>query len=571
MGKIFRESKIGRARGAHVSAPTTLSAVEEIKRTSRNLRGDLLEQLASPTRNVSNDAEQLLKFHGIYAQDDRDTRRERSLAKADLDYSFMIRVAIPGGRLTTAQWRALDDIAGDHANGTLRLTTRQAVQFHGVAKRSLQSLATALHEHLMTSFGACGDVVRNVVACPGLQTEASDAALAKTVDRIASSFKPSTRAHLEVFVDGELAASVASPDEHAFYGDTYLPRKFKIAIAHPGDNCVDVFAQDLGLIPGHHPTAGDGFTVVVGGGLGRAYANPDTFPRLATPLCFVPADDVEDLIAAVVSAYRDLGDRGDRKRARLKYVLADIGEEAFAGEVVAHLGRPLLPALAVLPDIGSDDHLGWRELSDGTRQLGIRVSAGRVRDDDTTQLRTALREVARRFDVTFFVTPQQDLLISHVAPSDAAALESLLVEHGVVLAEDLGPVARTALACPALPTCSQALAESERRLPDVVDALEGALEAAGIPGRPLKLRLTGCPNGCARPAVAEVGIVGRTKSTYDLLLGGGPSGNRLASVHAEKVKLEDVPGVLAPLLERWRDEGSPDEAFGDFYERVVRS
>lgn len=558
------------SEGEHVSETSaTETAVEGIKRSSRHLRGSLLDELASPAKNVDGDSEQLLKFHGIYAQDDRDTRRARSLAKEELDYSFMIRVAIPGGRITPAQWLALDSVADELADGTLRLTTRQAVQYHGVAKTSLQDLARTLHANLMTSFGACGDVVRNVVACPGLQTEMADGPLVKTVDRIARTFKPSTRAHFEVFVDGKLAASAEPSDEHAFYGDTYLPRKFKIAIANPGDNCVDVFAQDLGLIPGHHPEVGDGFTVLVGGGLGRAYANPNTFARLADPLCFVAEADVEDLIAAVVAAYRDLGDRTDRKRARLKYVVADRGIEHFAAEVAARYRRAFIAPLPAMPDIGADDHLGWRALPDGTQQLGLRVGAGRVKDDEGGRLRSALRLIASRFDVTFYVTPQQDLLVSHIATDDVDALTAVLVEHGVRFVEELGSVERSALACPALPTCSQALAESERKLPDLVHGLEGALATAGIGGRRLQLRVTGCPNGCARPAVAEVGVVGRTKTGYDVFLGGGPSGNRLATLHAEKVPFDDIPALLAPLLERWRDEGIEDESFGDFYVRTV--
>lgn len=560
------------ARGAEVSEPSsTETAVEGVKRSSRYLRGSLLEELGDVQANVSGDAEQLLKFHGIYAQDDRDTRRARSLAKEELDYSFMIRVAIPGGRISPTQWLALDAVSGELADQTLRLTTRQAVQFHGVAKTSLQDLARALHANLMTSFGACGDVVRNVVACPGLQTETADGPLAKTVDRIATAFKPSTRAHYEVFVDGKLAASAEPSDEHAFYGDTYLPRKFKIAIANPGDNCVDVFAQDLGLIPGTHPALGEGFTVLVGGGLGRAYANPNTFARLADPLCFVAEGDVEDLIAAVVASYRDLGDRTDRKRARLKYVVADQGLEAFAAEVTARFGRALTAPLPVLPDIGADDHLGWRTLPDGSRQLGLRVGAGRIKDDERTQLRSALREVASRFDLTFYVTPQQDLLLSHLSPDDVAVVTALLRDHGVRFVEELGSVERSALACPALPTCSQALAESERRLPDLVGGLETALETAGLGGRRLQLRVTGCPNGCARPAVAEVGVVGRTKTGYDLFLGGGPSGDRLATLHAEKVPFDQIPDVIAPLLERWKHEGAENESFGDFYTRACCS
>ncbi len=545
------------------------SEVEGFKRSSDHLRGDIAESLENDEPNIPGAGEQLLKFHGIYSQDNRDTRRERSLAGESLDYSFMIRVAIPGGRLSPEQWLALDTVSSEIADGTLRLTTRQAVQFHGVLKAGLRPLARSLDEHLMTSFGACGDVVRNVVTCPGLQTEDPHGSLSEITDHIARTFKPATRAHWEIFVNGDRAASYEPVPEHSFYGETYLPRKFKIAIAHPGDNCVDVFAQDLGLVPMTHPELGDGFTVLVGGGLGRSYANERTFARLADPLTFATYDEVDDLIIAVLNTYRDLGDRGDRKRARMKYVVADIGFAAFRDEVIARLGRDLRPALPVLPDIDADDHLGWRTLPDGTLQVGIRVGAGRVRDDaDGRGLRSALRLIAQTQPVTFYVTAQQDLLIAGIPSDERETVQTILDAHGVRGVEALGAVERTALACPALPTCSQALTEAERKLPDLVGSLEDTLASTGLQGRRLQLRMTGCPNGCARPAVAEIGVVGRTKTTYDLFLGGGLRGDRLATLHTEKVKLDAIPEILEPLLTRWRDEAEADEAFGDFLHRV---
>jgi sulfite reductase (ferredoxin) len=567
VGHLLRELKEGRC--AVASEPRELTAVEGIKEQSDHLRGDLATQLASSEPNVSESSEQLLKFHGIYAQDDRDVRRERSLAKETLEYIFMIRVAIPGGRLSSKQWLALDHIAGEIADGTIRLTTRQAVQYHGVRKGGLRPLARVLDEHLMTSFGACGDVVRNIVACPGLQTEPGGNRLRAITDHLATAFKPRTQAHWEIFVDGERAASKEVEEEHDFYGDTYLPRKFKIAIAHPGDNCVDVFAQDLGLVPGTHPELGEGFTVLVGGGLGRSYANPDTFARLADPLSFVTDDELDGVIAAVLATYRDLGDRTDRRRARMKYVVADRGIEAFRSEVEARLGAPLRAPLAVMPDIGADDHLGWRISADGSHQVGIRVGAGRVRDEKPDAgLRTALRKIAASSDVTFLITPQQDLLIAGIAGEDRDRIGEILEANAVAGVEELGPVERNALACPALPTCGQALAEAERRLPDLVDLLEGELASRPLAGRRLQLRMTGCPNGCARPAVAEVGVVGRTKTSYDLFVGGGPSGDRLAVLFREKVKFDDIPAALAPLLDRWAAEAGEQEAFGDFIARA---
>ena len=547
----------------------TESGVEAVKRASNYLRGDLAHELTLDTPNVSGDSEQLLKFHGIYSQDNRDVRRQRAQAGEVLDYIFMTRVVIPGGRLSTDQWLALDGIATSVADGSLRLTTRQAVQFHGVLKGDLRELAQSLDRQFLSSFGACGDVVRNVVTCPNLHLESGHGHLEGVALQLRERFRSTSEAHWEIFVNGEKAASREEIDERPFYGETYLPRKFKIAVSHPHDNCVDVFSQDVGLIPGEHPLAGAGFTLLVGGGLGRSYAQADTFARLAEPLAFVTNDEVEEVIAAVIATFRDLGDRTDRKRARMKYVVADLGLDVFRTEVESRLGRSLRAPLALPSDFDADDHLGWRALPDGTSQLGIRVGAGRVRDvEGGASLRSALRQVAERYPVTFFITAQQDLIVSGVRENDRDPLEALLKEHGVRLDGELGNVERRALACPALPTCSQALTESERRLPELVSGLEGALAARQLGRRPLQLRMTGCPNGCARPAIAEIGVVGRTKSTYDLYLGGGTRGDRLASLYREKVSLEDIPDILGPLFDRWGAESDADEAFGDFLTRV---
>jgi len=554
-----------------MSEPRQLTAEETIKAESRLLRGPLLEDLAAPTPNLEGRSEHLLKFHGIYAQDNRDVRRERTQAGETLEYIFMIRVAIPGGRLTPAQWLSIDDIATELADGSIRLTTRQAVQFHGVVKHDLQQLSARLHAHTMTSFAACGDVVRNTVMCPGLETDPRYADVVSLAQHIADTYKPKTQAHWEIFVNGEKAVSFApieGEQEHEFYGDTYLPRKFKIAIAHPNENCVDVLAQDLGLIPAVHPELGEGFSVVIAGGLGRSYAQPETFARLADSLTFVTREELDPLIRAILTTYRDLGDRTNRRRARMKYVAADIGFAAFKAEIEQRLGHELRTPLPLVLG-AADDHLGWRESTDGTWELGIRVGAGRIRDgQEGSGLRTALRTLAQQTAITFIVTAQQDLVLSGIPVSQRPLVTETLLAHGVRFEDALGAVERSALACPALPTCGQALAESERVLPSVVDALEATLNGQGLTGRRLQLRMTGCPNGCARPAVAEVGVVGRTKNSYDVYLGGGLRGDRLAGLYQEKVKLDELPALLEPLLARWRDEGLEDEAFGDFVTRV---
>lgn len=545
------------------------TAVEDIKRSSNFLRGEISRELDNDVASVSNESEQILKFHGIYAQDNRDVRRERAVKGEELDYIFMIRVAIPGGRLTTDQWLALDSASSEVADGTIRLTTRQAVQFHGVVKDGLRALARAIDAHLMTSFGACGDVVRNVVSCPELQGNGADERLREISRHLTRSFRATTEAHWEIFVNGDKAASREDVAEHAFYGATYLPRKFKIAVAHPNENCVDVLAQDVGLIPGTHPVAGEGFNLLVGGGLGRAYANPDTFARLADPMTFVTYDEVEEVIAAVLVTYRELGDRTERKRARMKYVVADMGYELFRKEIEVRLGRELREPLPLPSTFAADDHLGWKNRGDGTHQVGIRVSAGRVRDDEGgTRLRSALRLIAQRHPVTFFLTAQQDIVVSAIPEGARDDVAAILRSHAVRPDGELGAVERTALACPALPTCGQALTEAERRLPELVSNIEGALARRQLGRRALQLRMTGCPNGCARPAVAEVGVVGRTKSTYDVYVGGGPRGDRLATLYREKVPFDEIAVVLGPLFDRWEIEGEDDEAFGDFITRV---
>jgi sulfite reductase (ferredoxin) len=542
-------------------APST-SSVEALKLASAGLRGDLVADLDAASTGVSAESHQLLKFHGIYSQDDRDQRRALAAAGRELAHIYMARVAIPGGALSSEQWLVLDGIAENLADGSIRLTTRQAVQFHGVAKQGLRPLAHALHEATMTTFAACGDVVRNTVMCPTLwRDDAGDGA--ELARRIASTFKPRTQAHWEIFVGGELAASAEV--EHDFYGETFLPRKFKVAIGREAENCVDVLAQDLGLVPVTHPERGRGYSAFVGGGLGRSYAQEDTFARLADPLAFVTSDEVITLITAVLSVYRDLGNRTNRRRARLKYVVADIGLAAFRREVEDRLGEALTDPVAVTFG-AADDHLGWRDRG-ATFDLGIRVGAGRVRDTATTRLRSALREIATTIRPGMVITAQQDLILTSIAPAQRPDVERVLAAHGVLGAGDLGAVERQALACPALPTCGQALAESERVLDGVVERVQGLADSAGASRRPLQLRMTGCPNGCARPAVAEIGVVGRTKTTYDVFIGGGPRGDRLARIYREKVKLDDLDDTLRPLIEAWAAEGDADEPFGDFVTR----
>jgi sulfite reductase (ferredoxin) len=554
-----------------VAAPTP---VEGVKEESRHLRGTLFDELAEPGTPFTTPATHLLKFHGIYQQDDRDARRELARTKQELAYSCMVRTSVPGGSLTADEYLALDRAAGALGGGMLRVTTRQGIQFHFIAKTRLHDLVHALNESLITTLGACGDVVRNVTCCPAPTADRRQQHLLETARAIAQRFRPQTNAYFELWVDGEKAVTAelpfpVDPTEEPLYGDTYLPRKFKIGIAWPGDNCIDVYTQDIGVVPVNDADGNPGYTLLVGGGLGMGHADPRTYPRLATPLGWVPIDELGDVAEAVVAVQRDFGDRTDRKFARLKYTIDRKGEAWFRAAVEGQLGRVIAPAVDVAPWLGTDDHLGWHAQPDGRWFLGVHVDSGRVRDvENGSRLRSALRTIVYRYDTGVQLTALQDVLLTDVRSEDRAAIETILREHEVTLSDDLAPLRRHALACPALPTCGLALGEAERVLPTVLAGLDAELEAAGLGGQSLHVRMTGCPNGCARPYTAELGIVGRTKTRYDIWVGGAVDGSRLAEVLVTDVPLTEVPSVLRPLFDRWKLEHLDAETFGDWSARV---
>jgi sulfite reductase (ferredoxin) len=549
-------------------------STEAIKRASDHLRGQLAAELADDSDAfVAEGSEVVLKFHGIYQQDDRDVRRERASKKLPLSYSCMVRAAVPGGELTAEQWLALDRLA-DLTDGTMRLTTRQGVQFHFVHKGSLRPLVSGINAAGATTLAACGDVVRNLMACPW--PDERQAVLRPLVDELVRRFRPRTSAYWELWVDGDKAVTAepafavgGGDTDEPIYGSVYLPRKFKIAVAWPGDNCVDVLANDIGLVP----TLRDGLTgevtgydVFVGGGLGQSHARPDdTYPRLASPLGWIRPERVVDVAEAIVTVQRDFGNREDRQRARLKYLLDERGVEWFRGEVEARLGEPLGELVPLLPWT-ADEHHGTR---DGV--IGLPIPSGKVLDRDGVLIRAALRELAGDGTVTHIrVTPRQDVLLCGIAPNRIAEVEQRLRDHGVPLANDVTALRRLAIACPALPTCGQALGEAERVLPSLVDELEKAMSDGGLPDVPIRVNMTGCPNGCSRPYTAEIGIVGRTKKTYDVYVGGATSGDRLATLVRADVPLDEIANVVAPLFAEYARD--PETAsFGDWADGVDRS
>ena len=535
-------------------------SVEDVKRASRHLRGNLADELAAPADSFESDSVALLKFHGIYQQDDRDVRRARAAQKLPLSYSCMVRTSVPGGRLSAEQWLAEDRLA-DLADGTMRLTTRQGMQFHFVPKGSLRSVVKGVNDAVLTTLAACGDVVRNIMGCPW--PDERQEVIAPLVDQLVARFRPRTRAYWELWIDGDRAVS-AEPDPAAepepVYGDVYLPRKFKIAVAWPGDNCVDVLANDVGIVPTLSAgTSGEltGYMVYVGGGLGMSHAREDdTYPRLGSPLGWVPPHRVVDVVEAIVTTQRDHGNREDRHRARLKYLVDERGIEWMREEVGRRAGGPLAPPVD-LPPWTAHDHHGAH---DGV--LGLPVPSGKVADRDGVAMRTALRELAADGTVgELRITPRQDLLLLGIAPGRMDEVEERLRSHGVKLAGDVSNLRRLAIACPALPTCGQALGEAERVLPELVTELEKVLADTGNGDAAVRLNMTGCPNGCARPYTAEIGIVGRTKTTYDVYVGGSPAGDRLAERIRADVPLDQLPAVLAPVLQRY---AGSDASFGDW-------
>ncbi|MEO8503469.1 MAG: NADPH-dependent assimilatory sulfite reductase hemoprotein subunit [Acidobacteriota bacterium] len=552
------------------------SSAEGIKRESAGLRGDIAAELAAPGNHFEEHDKLLLKFHGIYQQDDRDSRAQaRAREGGGKSYSFMVRVAIPGGALDAEQYLELDRLAGQFANGSLRLTTRQGVQFHGVLKGDLKPAISRIDQVLLTTLAACGDVRRNVMACPAPLADPAHRAVQELARAIARDLEPRSRAYHQIWLDGErLQAESPGETVEPFYGTQYLPRKFKIAVALDRDNCVDVYASDCGLIgvsEGGHGGLVMGYNLIAGGGLGLTHNKPDTFARLATVLGSVAPVQAVEAVRAVAAIFRDHGNRADRRHARLKYLIEEWGVAKFRAELLVRLGWRLREPLPVgEPD--QHDHLGTHEQGDGKVFLGVHVESGRIADRGESLLRTGLRAVIERFRPGVRVTPMQSLLLTDLEPSDVAGIRAELAAHGVadvVETPGLSAVRRYAMACPALPTCGLALTDAERALPGVVTDLERELGQLGVADLPLTVRMTGCPNGCARPYNADIGIVGRKPGVYHVLVGGGLSGDRLADLFAADVPVERIGEVLRPLFKRFAAERQPGEGLSDYYQRAL--
>jgi sulfite reductase beta subunit-like hemoprotein len=528
----------------------TESAIEILKRGSRHLRGTLAEETASDVPGYSKDAEQLIKLHGFYQQKDRDRRGQ------DPPPVLMLRGRIPGGRLEAAQYLAWDTLAGQYGDGTLRLTTRQSVELHGVIKGEVKVVLQELRRAVLTTQGACGDVVRNVTLAPNPWKRGDLEQLEGVAERLSTHFLARSRAYTEIWLDGK---KEEGEEVEPVYGDTYLPRKFKIAVTAAGENLVDLYTNDLGFAATFREGLLEGFFVFAGGGMGMTHNDATTFPRLADPLGWIPAGDALAVAEAVVKVHRDEGNREDRRHARLKYLVAARGVAWLRGEVERRAGLRFQER--ELPPWRTPDVLGWLPREDGTWALGVHTPSGRIGG----ALRAALRQVVEAHRPAVQISPDQDLLLLGLPLEAREAVDRILKEGGALEADAL---TRRALACVALPLCGLAVAEAERAMPDLLAPLRAALVRHGrLPLAPV-FRVTGCANGCARPYSAELALVGQAAGKYALFAGGSPSGDRLAFELRQKVAAADLGGVFERLVAAWAQQGGAGEPFGDFAFRV---
>ncbi len=545
-----------------------LSPVEGIKSRSNYLRGTLLASLAdSATGALAEDDTQLSKFHGFYQQDDRDHREERRRQMLEPDHQFMIRARVPGGICTPAQWLALDDIARTWANGTIRLTTRQAFQLHGVLKRDLKSSIRSINDCLLDTIAACGDVNRNVMCTPLPEASELHRQVCQAALEVSRHLTPHTTAYHEIWLDKKrVAGGEVVADEEPIYGATYLPRKFKISFAIPPRNDVDVFAHDLSFIAIVEGGVLRGYNVTVGGGMGATHGDAATYPRLADVVGFCAPQQVVQVTETIVTIQRDHGDRGERKHARLKYTLDDHGLDWLQAEFASRTGYRLAPARP-FAFTHNGDKLGWQQTSDGLWHLGLFIENGRVADRADAKQLTGMRAIARILRGEIRLTPNQNVIISGVAQADRPAMDRLVREHGLDSWNRLSPLRLHSLACVGFPTCGLSMAESERYLPELLGRIESLLESHGLSAQPITIRMTGCPNGCARPYLAEIGLVGKGPGLYNLHLGAAFNGSRLNSLYRESVHEAEILQTLDGLFSDYAGTRLPAETFGDFLHR----
>jgi sulfite reductase (NADPH) hemoprotein beta-component len=535
---------------------------EELKAAIPTLAGTIATTLADEsTDHFSEDDNQFLKFHGSYQQDDRDLR------KTGKKYIMMIRGRIPGGVMTAKQWIVFDDLATQYGNNTLRITTRQSIQFHGVVKSGLRPLVKKINESLLSTLAACGDVNRNVLAPPTpAYTKARDEVF-EDCKKVALAVAPQTKAYHSIWIDGVQLDNDADENKNfvdPLYGKTYLPRKFKIAFVIPPTNDLDILTNDLGFIAIIENEKLVGYNLAVGGGMGRSHGNAATFPRLADVIGFLPPEKIVDVAKAVISIHRDFGDRTDRKHARFKYVVAERGVDWTRAEIEQRAGIKLSPTreykFTTVHDI-----LDWHQAVNGNWFLGMFVSTGRVKDAQ----KIALREVAEKFpNIEFRLSANQNVILANVAENEKAEINSIFVAHKIPTENQASILHAASMACPALPTCGLALAESERMLPGLISRIEKLCGEVGLSNEEIIIRSTGCPNGCARPYMAELAFVGKAPGRYQVWLGGNATGTRLNRVWRDVMKEAELETELRPVLVRFAKERNSGERFGDWCDRL---
>ncbi len=542
------------------------SDVEEIKRRTNYLRGNLEEALKDPiTGSITEDENRLMKFHGSYMQDDRDLRNERNKQKLEPAYQFMLRVRAAGGVVTSEQWLAMDSVAQKYGGNTIRLTTRQSFQLHGVIKWNLKKTIREVNDAMLSTLAACGDVNRNVMCNPNPYQSELHEQVYDWATKISQHLDPQTRAYHEIWLDGEkVADSQEGVEQEPIYGLVYLPRKFKIGIAVPPSNDVDVFSQDLGLIAiVDNENKLQGFNVIVGGGMGMSHGDPKTYPQIAKSIGFCRPEQVIDVAEKIVTIQRDYGDRAVRKHARFKYTIDDRGLEWLKDELTNRLGWKLDEAKPYSFDHNGDRY-GWVKGSNGKWHYTLYIQNGRIKDEEGLQLFTGLREIAKLHISDFRLTPNQNLIIGNVSTQKKKKLEELLHKYGMTDGSYYTALRRNSMACVALPTCGLAMAESERYLPSLIEKVEPMLKEVGLHEEDIVVRMTGCPNGCARPMLAELAFIGKAPGKYNMYLGGGFRGERLNKLYKENIGEAEILDSLRPILARFAKERSPGEHFGDF-------
>ncbi|WP_413164964.1 sulfite reductase, ferredoxin dependent [Capilliphycus salinus ALCB114379] len=569
-----------------VNSPTQdrkVSKLEGIKERSNYLREPLASELLNDENSFSSDAVQILKFHGSYQQDNRDNRAKGQ----EKDYQMMLRTRNPGGFVPPELYLTLDRLADEYGNHTLRVTTRQGFQLHGILKKNLKTVLSSIIESMGSTLGACGDLNRNVMSPPAPYRNRREYEYASLyANHIADLLTPQTGAYYEIWLDGEKAISaeenpevkaarqrngngtIFGQSEEPIYGEHYMPRKFKCAVTVPGDNSVDLYTQDVSLVVITNQAGElEGFNAIVGGGLGRTHNKEETFARTGDELGYVDKADIYDFVKAVVATQRDYGDRNNRRHARMKYLLHDWGVEKFKVKVEEYFGKSLQP-YKPLPAWKYQDYLGWHEQGDGKLFLGISVENGRVKDEGNFRLKAALKQIVEQFKLPMLLSPNHNIILYEISPQDQAKIQTILDQNGILKETQIDPLVRYAMACPALPTCGLAITESERIIPSILERIRLLLDKVGLEQEHFVVRMTGCPNGCARPYMAELGFVGSSPNAYQVWLGGCPDQTRLAEPFIDRLAVGELETFLEPIFVYFKQDRKPAERFGDFCHRV---